>query len=79
LIERAGIVCDRQNFRADADLELALRLVTQDAAMATGLGPRRLAPGESADFLLVEAGSIAEVVAARPAVRTVFKRGVRVA
>ena len=79
LLERAGIVCDRQNFRVDADLELAFRLVTENAAAATGLGPRRLEPGESADFLLVEAGSIAEAVAARPRERAVFKRGVRVA
>ena len=78
MIERAAIVCDRQDFRADADLELAFRLVTEDAAAATELGVGRLDIGASADFLLVEAGSIAEVLAARPP-REVFKRGVRVA
>jgi hypothetical protein len=46
--------------------------------LATGLGHARLAKGESADFLLVEAASIAETVAARPIKREVFKRGVRV-
>jgi cytosine/creatinine deaminase len=79
LIERAGIVCDRQDFRADADLALAFRLVTEDAAGATGLPGGRLAPGASADFLLVEAGSLAEAVASRPRERIVFKRGRRVA
>jgi cytosine/adenosine deaminase-related metal-dependent hydrolase len=79
LIERAGILCDRQNFRSDEDLELAFRLVTEHAAVATGLGPRRLAPGESADFLLVKAESIADMVATRPSARAVFKRGVQVA
>jgi cytosine/adenosine deaminase-related metal-dependent hydrolase len=79
LIERAAIICDRQNFRADADLALAFDLVTQEAAAATGLGGGRLAAGARADFLLVEAASVAEAVAARPAARTVFKRGLRVA
>jgi cytosine deaminase len=78
LIERAGLICDRQDFRANDDLELAFRLVTESAALSTGLGPARLAKGESADFLLVEALSIAETVAARPIKREVFKRGVRV-
>jgi cytosine/adenosine deaminase-related metal-dependent hydrolase len=79
LIERAAIVCDRQNFRADADLALAFGLVTKEAAAATGLPGGALAPGASADFLLVEAGSVAETVASRPRERIVFKRGVRVA
>jgi len=78
LIERAGLICDRQDFRANTDLELAFGLVTENAALATGLGSSRLAKGESADFLLVEASSIAETVAARPIRREVFKRGVRV-
>jgi cytosine/creatinine deaminase len=78
LIERAGLICDRQDFRANDDLELAFRLVTENAASATGLGSARLAKGESADFLLVEAASIAETVAVRPIKREVFKRGVRV-
>jgi cytosine deaminase len=79
LIERAAIVCARQNFRADEDLALAFSLVTGEAADATGLPGGRIAPGAPADFLLVEASSIAEAVASRPLARTVFKRGVRVA
>ena len=79
LIERSAIVSDRQDFRADEDIELAFALVTEESAVATGLGSGRLEVGASADFLLMEAGSIAEAVAARPAARTVFKRGVRVA
>ena len=79
LLERAAILCDRQDFRADADLELAFRLVTEEASAATGLGHGRLMVGVSADFLLVEAASIAETVAAHPAARVVFKRGRRVA
>lgn len=79
LIERAAIVCDRQDFRADADLALAFDLVTKHAAAATGLGGGGLAIGERADFLLTDAGAIAEAVASRPSRRIVFKRGLRVA
>lgn len=79
LIERSAIVSDRQDFRADEDIELAFALVTEESAVATGLGSGRLDVGASADFMLLQAGSIAEAIASRPAARTVFKRGVRVA
>ena len=79
LLERAGIVCDRQDFRTDEDLGLAFSLVTEESAAATGLGAARLEIGAAADFLLLEARSIAEAVATKPPARTVFKRGVRVA
>jgi cytosine/adenosine deaminase-related metal-dependent hydrolase len=79
LIARAAIICDRQDFRADPDLALAFRLVTEEAAAATGLGSGRLEAGEPADFLLVDATSVAEAVAARPSRRMVFKRARRVA
>ena len=79
LIERAALICDRQNFRSDDDLELAFRLVTEESAAATGLGTGRLEAGALADLVFVEAKSIAETVATRPQPRIVFKRGVRVA
>ncbi len=79
LIERAALICDRQNFRSDDDLELAFRLVTEESAAATGLGTGRLEAGALADLVFVEAQSIAETVATRPQPRIVFKRGVRVA
>jgi cytosine/creatinine deaminase len=79
LLERAAIVCDRQNFRADDDLELAFRLVSEEAALATGLGTGRLEIGGPGDFLLVAARSIAEAIALKPQGRAVFKRGVQVA
>jgi cytosine/adenosine deaminase-related metal-dependent hydrolase len=78
LIERAALVCDRQDFRADADLELAFTLVTSEAAAATGLPAGRLNLGADCDALLLPAASIAEAVASRPSARTVFKRGRRV-
>ena len=36
MLERAGIVCDRQNFRADADLAEAFALVTEAPAQVLG-------------------------------------------
>jgi cytosine/creatinine deaminase len=78
LLERAGIVCDRQDFRSDEDLELAFSLVTEAPSRVVGLGSGRLEPGAPADFILIRSGSVAEAVAARPKSRTVFKRGVLV-
>ncbi len=78
LIERAGIICDRQDFRADDDLELAFALVTQASGAVLGRA-EPLAPGAPADFILVECGSIAETLADRPVNRTVFKSGRKVA
>jgi cytosine/creatinine deaminase len=79
LIERAGIVSDRQDFRADEDIKLAFRLVTEESATATGLGTGRLEIGAAADFFLIGAHSVAEAVTTKPLARVVFKRGVRVA
>jgi cytosine deaminase len=78
MLERAGIVCDRQNFRSDADLEEAFALVTDAPAEALGLS-YALQVGAKADFLILPAASIAEAVAARPMDRAVFKNGVLVA
>ncbi|MDR3373877.1 MAG: amidohydrolase family protein [Ancalomicrobiaceae bacterium] len=79
LLERAGIVCDRQDFRDDADLELAFSLVTDAPSRVIGRGPAVVAVGAPADFVLVAASSVAETVAKRPTERTVFKRGRKVA
>jgi cytosine/creatinine deaminase len=76
LLERAGIVCDRQDFRSDEDLELAFSLVTEAPSRVLGRGNGRLEPGAPADFVLVPSGSVAEAVASRPRSRTVFKHGV---
>ena len=78
LIERAGIICDRQDFRADEDLERAFALVTE-ASGAVLDRAEPLAPGAPADFILVDCGSIAETLADRPVNRTVFKAGRRIA
>ncbi len=75
MLERAGIVCDRQNYRSDADLEEAFALTT-DASAAVLERPNPLQVGAKADFLILSAASIAEAVAARPMDRAVFRSGV---
>ena len=78
LIERAGIICDRQDFRADDDLERAFALVTQASGAVLGRA-EPLAKDAPADFMLVDCGSIAETLAERPVSRAVFKAGCKVA
>ncbi|CTQ47421.1 amidohydrolase family protein [Roseibium aggregatum] len=77
LLERAAIVCDRQDYRLNEDLELAFTLVTEAPSDVIGRNGG-LTVGSPADFLLLPVQSIAEAVAERPARRTVFKRGVNV-
>ena len=78
MLERAGIVCDRQNFRSDADLAEAFALVTEAPAAVLGR-LSALAVGARANFSLLPVHSIAEAVASRPLARTVFRDGVVVA
>ena len=78
MLERAAIVCDRQNFRADAELADAFGLVTTAPASVIGR-PHALQVGAPADFCLLHAGSIAEAVASRSTDRIVFRGGVMLA
>jgi cytosine/adenosine deaminase-related metal-dependent hydrolase len=78
MLRRAGVVCDRQDFRCDADLETAFALTTVAPAQALGR-PTALIPGAPADFCLLPAGSIAEAVALRPIDRWVFRGGALIA
>jgi cytosine deaminase len=78
MLERTGIVCDRQNFRSDADLEVAFALTTDAPAEVLGRS-NPLQVGAKADFLILPADSIAEAVASRPMDRAVFRNGVMVA
>jgi cytosine deaminase len=78
MLERAGIVCDRQNFRSDADLEEAFALTTDAPAAVLGRS-NPLQVGARADFLILPASTIAEAVASRPMDRAVFRNGVMLA
>jgi cytosine/adenosine deaminase-related metal-dependent hydrolase len=75
MLERAMLVGLRNNLRRDDELALALDVVTTGGAKALGLPNYGLAPGCSADVVLVAAETVAEAVAQRPGSRTVVKRG----
>jgi cytosine/creatinine deaminase len=75
MLERAMLIAYRQDFRADADLELAFELTTSASAQVLGLADYGLRIGGAADLVAINAGSIPEAVAARPARSLVLKRG----
>src|ERR1700675_4417662 len=75
MLERAMMIGYRANFRHDEELALAFDMVTAAAARVLGIVPYGIAVGASADFVVVEAGSLAEAVAARPRRKLVIKAG----
>lgn len=79
LLERANIAARQQNLVADEELLAALNLVTGGAAEVMGLAGYGLAPGDRGDFVLVDAPSVPETIAAPPRDRVTFKAGKLVA
>ena len=77
MLERAMLIAYRANFRRDRDLQLAFDMVTSAAARVLKIkGGQGLAvAGGAADFVVVEAGSVAEAVATRPQRKLVIKAG----
>jgi len=75
MLERAMMIGYRANFRHDAELALAFDMVTQTAADVLGVEGYGIAAGGPADFVVVEAGSLAEAVASRPRRKLVMKAG----
>ncbi len=75
MLARANAVAQRNEFRRDEGLELALATATGLAARAIGLSDYGLEVGAMADFLLVEAETVAEAVAAPPPRTLVVKAG----
>ena len=75
MLERAMMIGYRANFRHDHELALAFDMVTEAAARVLGICRLRHQAGGPADFVAVEAGSLAEAVAARPRRKWVMKAG----
>lgn len=75
MLDRAMIIGYRANFRHDHELSVAYEMVTSAAAAVLGLAGYGLRVGGPADFVAVEAGSIAEAVATRPRRKLVVKAG----
>lgn len=72
MLERAMLVAYRQNFRTDEDLAVAFDLVTTAARRATGM------LGDAGSVSL-EAETLAEAIAMRPAARSVYRGAVQLA
>ena len=75
MLERAMLIGYRANFRHDHDLMLPYQMVTEAAARVLGLVDYGIKVGGPADFVAVDAGSIAEAVATRPPRKWVMKAG----
>jgi cytosine deaminase len=75
MLERAMMIGYRANFRHDEELALAFDMVTSAAAEVLGISSYGIAVGHPADFVVVEAGSLAEAVASRPRRKLVVKSG----
>jgi cytosine/adenosine deaminase-related metal-dependent hydrolase len=75
MLDRARIVAQKNNLRADADLALALDLVTTGGAAVMGVMDHRLAVGCPADLALLPGRTLAEAVAMGGPVQLTVKGG----
>ncbi|MDP1966954.1 MAG: amidohydrolase family protein [Reyranella sp.] len=75
MLERAMMIGYRANFRHDHELQFAFEMVTDAAARVLGIEAYGIAVGAAADFVIVDAGSVAEAVATRPRRKLVIKSG----
>ncbi|WP_211314169.1 amidohydrolase [Humitalea rosea] len=75
MLERARLVGYRAGLLTDAELRLALDLVTAAPARVIGLAPAVLAEGACADLVLVAAQHVPEAVATAPIRSLVMKAG----
>lgn len=75
MLERAMLIGLRNNFRRDEEIGWALECVTTEAAHGCGFSAYGLAEGCRAEFMLVEARSVAEAVVARPVRKLVVSGG----
>jgi cytosine/adenosine deaminase-related metal-dependent hydrolase len=75
VLERIQFIAMKNGFRKDSDIELALRLCTENAAKMLKLECYGPEVGNPATFLLVKARNITEAVVTQPADRMIFKNG----
>ncbi len=75
MLERAMLIGYRANFRHDEELALAFDMVTAAAARVLGLSDYGFKIGGPADFVTVEATTLAEAVATRKRRSLVVKSG----
>ena len=79
MLKRAMMIGYRQGLNADEELGLLFSIITARTAATMGFPPHGLAVGDTADLVLIDAGSVAEAVVGHPARAVVMKRGMVVA
>jgi cytosine/creatinine deaminase len=75
MLERAMLIGLRNNFRRDDEVEIGLDVCTYGGARVMALDGYGIAPGDRADFVLVEGESLAEAVVNRAPRQIVVKSG----
>ena len=75
LLQRAMLIGYRSGFNTDAELQLALDMVTTHAAAVLGLQDHGLGEGKPATFFAVRADNAAAAVAGTPAARLSMRQG----
>ncbi|MBL9046566.1 MAG: amidohydrolase family protein, partial [Tabrizicola sp.] len=75
MLERAFFVAYKYDWGRDSEFALALDCATTHAARAIGLQGYGLAPGNRADFLMVDAETPGDAVCRRPSARHVVRAG----
>src|SRR5690606_12948084 len=75
MLERAMIIGYRSGFLTDEDLNLAFELTSTHAARTLGLRKYGIAPGNPANFIVVDATHVPGAVVARPVREQVYKNG----
>ena len=75
MLHRAYLVCYRNNFRRDDQIEDVIDLITNSSAEVMGIDDYGFAVGKAADLVLVEEENHCAAVIRRPTPSLVMKRG----
>lgn len=75
MLDRARIVAQKNNFRSDADVALALHVCSTGGAAVMGVPDHRLEEGRPADLALLPGATLAEAVATGGPVALTLKSG----
>ena len=76
MLHRAYLVCYRNNFRRDDQIEDVIDIITNSSAEVIGVDDYGFAVGKSADLVLVDEENHAAAVVRRPTPQLVMKRGI---
>lgn len=76
MLHRAYLVCYRNNFRRDDQIEDVVDIITNASAEVMGIDDYGFAVGKAADLVLVDEENHAAAVVRRPTPRLVMKRGI---